>query len=123
MAPAMPAPRPCTGFAGPSNPISRVARLAATWRRRPMRSGSLAPSRSGSMPTSSSSSWRPALALYRGDLLATELDAEWADARRTRLRRRWIDAVLTLADLDLAAGAPLATEPALAAVLAAEETN
>jgi predicted ATPase/DNA-binding SARP family transcriptional activator len=69
------------------------------------------------------SSLRTAVDLYAGDLLATEIDADWADARRETLRRRWRRAALELSGLDLAAGAPLAAVPTAEALLAADETD
>ena len=65
---------------------------------------------------------RSALALYEGDLLADDLDADWARARRERLRRGWRDAVLTLAGLELER-APLESVPELEQVLSADPAD
>ncbi|MGH2534947.1 MAG: ATP-binding protein [Thermomicrobiales bacterium] len=65
---------------------------------------------------------RSALALYQGDLLRDELGAGWATARRETLHLAWQRTILTLADLDRAAGEPLATIASLEMVLAADET-
>ena len=64
---------------------------------------------------------RAALALYGGDLLAEE-PAEWALNRRAELHLDWQRATLQLADLDLRADEPLASVPALQAVLAMDRT-
>ncbi|MDP9355998.1 MAG: tetratricopeptide repeat protein [Chloroflexota bacterium] len=56
---------------------------------------------------------RDALALYGGDLLADEPDADWPVARRERLRRAWRHAVLDLVELELGTGHPLAALPVL----------
>ncbi len=66
---------------------------------------------------------RQALALYRGDLLATEIDAEWAEARRETLRRLRRTAALELAALDLQAAAPLASVGELEALPRSDETD
>jgi predicted ATPase/DNA-binding SARP family transcriptional activator len=63
---------------------------------------------------------RSALALHGGDLLAEEPGAEWAIGRREELRLARQRAVLELAELDLEAGEPLASVPALETVLAAD---
>ncbi len=47
---------------------------------------------------------RQALDLYRGDLLEEDPYAEWAIAERERLRERYLDALLDLAELHAAAG-------------------
>ncbi len=47
---------------------------------------------------------REALDLYRGDLLEEDPYAEWAIAERERLRERYLDALLDLAELHAAAG-------------------
>ena len=65
---------------------------------------------------------RRALALYEGDLLADELDADWPVARREQLRRRWRDAVLSLARMDLER-ASLESVPVLEQVLGADPTD
>lgn len=66
---------------------------------------------------------RTALTLYRGDLLATEVDSDWADERRERLRRLRRRAALDLAALDLDAGTPLAAIGELVALLRSDETD
>jgi predicted ATPase/DNA-binding SARP family transcriptional activator/DNA-binding CsgD family transcriptional regulator len=63
---------------------------------------------------------RAAVAGYGGDLLADEPGADWAVARREAVRRAWRDAVLELADLDLAAGSPRDAISALRALLAVD---
>ncbi len=63
-----------------------------------------------------------ALALYEGDLLADELDAVWARARRERLRRGWREAVLTLAELELERS-PLDSVPVLEQVVSADPAD
>lgn len=47
---------------------------------------------------------REALDLYRGDLLEEDPYAEWVIAERERLRERYLDALLDLAELHAAAG-------------------
>ncbi len=47
---------------------------------------------------------REALDLYRGDLLEEDPYAEWAIAERERLRERYLDALLDLAELHASAG-------------------
>lgn len=63
---------------------------------------------------------RQALTLYHGDLLASELYADWPVAPRAGLRQRWLDSTLALAQLDLAAGEPLAAVTPLDNLLASE---
>jgi predicted ATPase/DNA-binding SARP family transcriptional activator len=65
---------------------------------------------------------RSALALYQGELLAEEPAAEWATGRREELHLAWRRAILRLADLDLVAGEPLTTVPALQTVVTADPT-
>lgn len=65
---------------------------------------------------------RTAIALYQGDLLPTELYADWPVARRETLRRLYQDAVLELAELEAAAGRPHATVAELEVLLATDRT-
>jgi predicted ATPase len=66
---------------------------------------------------------RQALALYQGDLLRDETYAEWANAPRERLRQLRRRAALDLTELDLVAGAPEASVPALEQLLSADATD
>lgn len=65
---------------------------------------------------------REALQLYRGDFLVDEPYADWPVPRREALRRAREHAVLALATLDLEAGDPLASVPALEMLVAADAT-
>ena len=67
-------------------------------------------------------SLREALALYEGDLLAEEGHADWAVARRERLRRAWRRAVLELAGLGMDGGGAAAAA-GLERLLAADPTD
>jgi predicted ATPase/DNA-binding SARP family transcriptional activator len=80
-------------------------------------------SRAASQVTDRRGALRGVLALYRGDLLATEVDSEWADERREELRRLRRRAVLDLAGFDVDAGAPLAATDHLRALLRTDETD
>ncbi len=62
-----------------------------------------------------------ALALYRDDLLIEDPYAEWALAERERLRERFIEAALELAELLAAAGMPEKAIPLCRRVLAQDE--
>lgn len=62
-----------------------------------------------------------ALALYRDDLLIEDPYAEWALAERERLRERFIEAALDLAELLAAAGMPERGIPLCRRVLALDE--
>ena len=66
---------------------------------------------------------RAALALYRGDLLATEIDADWVAGRREALRHAWRRAALDLIELDLAARTPVPAIELAERLLAADETD
>jgi predicted ATPase len=66
---------------------------------------------------------RQALTLYQGDLLRDETYAEWATAPRERLRQLRRRAALDLTELDLVAGAPEASVPALEQLLNADATD
>jgi predicted ATPase/DNA-binding SARP family transcriptional activator len=55
--------------------------------------------KAAAVPSERPAALREALDLYVGDLLAEEPDADWAVARRARLRRAWRGAVLALAEL------------------------
>lgn len=65
---------------------------------------------------------REALALYGGDLLADEPDAEWMVARRERLRQAWRRAVLDLAELELER-CPIESVPVLERLLSADPAD
>jgi predicted ATPase/DNA-binding SARP family transcriptional activator len=66
---------------------------------------------------------RAAIGLYRGELLASELDVDWAEARREELRAAWQSAVLSLTELEIGAGEPLLAVPSLRRLLAADRTT
>ena len=63
-----------------------------------------------------------AIGLYGGDLLGEEPAADWAAAAREALRQTWRDAILALADLDVATGSPRSPVP-LQALLAADPAD
>lgn len=65
---------------------------------------------------------REALALYGGDLLADDPDAEWTVARRERLRQAWRRASLDLAELERGQ-CPLASVPVLERLLSADPAD
>ncbi|MDQ3779915.1 MAG: NB-ARC domain-containing protein, partial [Chloroflexota bacterium] len=65
---------------------------------------------------------REALALFGGDLLAEEPDADWSVARREKLRRAWRRAVLDLAELDLERR-PLESVPILEKLLGTDAAD
>jgi predicted ATPase/DNA-binding SARP family transcriptional activator len=77
----------------------------------------------GEEPQRRRRSLQEALALYRGDLLADELDAGWATERRERLHRLWQGALLEVAGLEIEEGESERAIPRLAAFLAADATN
>ncbi|MGH2548637.1 MAG: AfsR/SARP family transcriptional regulator, partial [Thermomicrobiales bacterium] len=60
---------------------------------------------------------RTAIELYSGDFLADDPYSEWPVARREMLRAGWQNAVLDLAELDLAAGEADASRAALTTLL------
>ncbi|GBD09939.1 Transcriptional regulatory protein MoaR1 [Candidatus Thermoflexus japonica] len=62
-----------------------------------------------------------ALSLYRDDLLIEDPYAEWALSERERLRERYMEAALDLAELLAAAGAPEKAIPLCRRVLALDE--
>jgi predicted ATPase/DNA-binding SARP family transcriptional activator len=61
---------------------------------------------------------RSAIELYGGELLPTDRYEDWPVARREQVRFAWEDAILELAELDLAAGDPQASVPSLELLLA-----
>jgi predicted ATPase/DNA-binding SARP family transcriptional activator/tetratricopeptide (TPR) repeat protein len=73
--------------------------------------------RAAADPTARQEALRTAAARYGGPLLADE-DAPWLAPLRDNLDRAWQEAVVDLADVDLAAGDPGATIGPLAAVVA-----
>ncbi|GAC1359626.1 MAG: hypothetical protein NVSMB44_09750 [Ktedonobacteraceae bacterium] len=66
---------------------------------------------------------REAIALYRGDFLPEERDAEWVVVRRQELRRDWIELQLESADLCFQREDFAATIRVLNTLLAKEPTN
>ncbi len=66
---------------------------------------------------------REAIALYRGDFLVEERDAEWVVARRQELRRDWIELQLEMADLCVQREDFAATIRVLDTLLAKDPTN
>jgi predicted ATPase/DNA-binding SARP family transcriptional activator len=66
---------------------------------------------------------REAIALYRGDFLVEERDAEWVVARRQELRRNWIELQLEMADLCVQREDFAATIKVLDSLLAKDPTN
>lgn len=79
-------------------------------------------SEAATTPVVRPSKLREALALYGGDLLADDLDAEWTVARRERLRQAWRRAALDLAELERGRG-PLASVPVLERLLATDPAD
>jgi len=55
-------------------------------------------------PTAALAAYRSALSLWRGEPYASVPYADWAEAARTRLRRRFVTAAVRAAQLELAAG-------------------
>ncbi|MBA2679210.1 MAG: hypothetical protein H0U76_12530, partial [Ktedonobacteraceae bacterium] len=66
---------------------------------------------------------REAIALYRGDFLVEERDADWVVARRQELRRNWIELQLEMADLCVQREDFAATIKVLDTLLAKDPTN
>ncbi|CAN5518009.1 BTAD domain-containing putative transcriptional regulator [soil metagenome] len=66
---------------------------------------------------------RTAIERYSGDFLADDPYSEWPVARREMLRSSWQNAVLDLAELDLAAGEADASRTALTTLLASDPAH
>lgn len=64
-----------------------------------------------------------AASLYQGSYLMEELYSEWAASRRDALQQRWIEMLLTLADLRARRGANLSAIEALDRVRSVDATN
>ncbi|HEV2066275.1 MAG TPA: tetratricopeptide repeat protein [Thermomicrobiales bacterium] len=74
-------------------------------------------------PASQRQHLQQALSLYRGDLLAEQPYAEWAETQREHLRHQRRRALLTLAESDLGMGTPEASVPLLERLLEEDPTD
>lgn len=84
---------------------------------------SLAEKRLESEPEEAARALEQAVDLYRGELLEGEAPDRWASGPRDRLRRRYVQALLSLGSLRSADGAHLAAEEAFRGAVACDELN